>query len=54
MHTHGFFAVRLEVVTEHALPIFDPQRMHKAGDPVEMLQHGVKPVLASLKQGVGT
>ena len=49
MCVHSCFSIGLEVVSEKALPIFDAHRVHEPGDPVEMLQHGMKPVITSLE-----
>ena len=42
-----------EIVVEEALPVFPPQGVPEAGDPVDMLQDAVQPVLSRLQQCLG-
>ena len=50
---HGRFPICFEIVVEEALPVFPPQGMHEAGDPVDMLQDAVQPILSRLQQCLG-
>ena len=47
---HGRFPIRLEIIVKETLPVFPPQAVYEASDPVEMLQDPMQPVFPRLQQ----